>query len=123
MPIYSIIPLNYLGKSLKVFNGPIVKKEPSENTGAKSEEQILQLLLKLIHSPVMSLQLGSYVALNNLGEVLVERDSAIVTEEDFEIKSLNLCKFEQILKTAQTIVNAILMDFKYASIKILCMFR
>lgn len=76
----------------------------------------MQLLLKLIHSPVLSLQLGTYVALNNITDILVERDKAIIEEENFDPKTLNMCKFEQVLKTAQTIVNAILMDFKYVSI-------
>ncbi|XP_058790902.1 E3 ubiquitin-protein ligase listerin [Phymastichus coffea] len=113
MPIVSIILLNFLGKSLKFFDEPIIKMELSEyKSSNKSEEQTLQLLLKLIHCHILSLQLGSYIALNNIVEVFVKRDSAIIIEEDYEIKSLNICKFEQILKTAQTVVNTILMDFK-----------
>lgn len=109
MPVFSTLPLNYLGKSLNVFDNPIINDDV-----AKNEEEIMKSLLKFIHSPVLSLQLGAFVALNNVADVLVERDQKLIGVENFEdLKSLNLCKFEQVLKTAQTIVSAILMDFKY----------
>lgn len=106
--VISALPLKYLGKSLNVFADPIINQ-----VSTKDEDEIMKSLLKFIHSPVLSLQLGAYIALNNLTDVLVERDKKLIAVENFEdLKSLNLCKFEQVLKTAQTIVNAILMDFK-----------
>ena len=77
-----------------------------------SEEEKIKLLLKLIHSPVLSLQLGTYIALDNIINILVERDKAIIEIEDFDAKSLNMGRFEQVLRSSQTIVNTILMDFK-----------
>ncbi|XP_014213334.1 E3 ubiquitin-protein ligase listerin [Copidosoma floridanum] len=108
----SIIPLNYLGKSLKVYTNPLIDVDSSMSLCLKSEEEIIELLLKLIHSPVLSLQLGAYIALNNIADVLVQRDKEIIGDEKLDVKTFNMCKFEQILKMSQNIVNTILMDFK-----------
>lgn len=108
LPITSILPLDYLGKSLNVFSNPIISYDTSSN-----EDEIFESLLKLIHSPVLNLQMGAFIALNRLADVLVERDRKLIEVDDFEdLQSLNLNKFETILKTAQTIVNVVLIDFK-----------
>ena len=97
-----------MGKSLQEFFEPVIKKDKS--TFKAPEDKITTLLLNLIHSPVLNLQMGAYILLSDIANIFVDRDKAIV--DDLENQLLNICTFEDILKTSQNIVNALLMDFK-----------
>jgi hypothetical protein len=73
---------------------------------------MIQMLLKLLYSPVQNLQIGTYIVLNNIIDILVERDKILIETENFDSQSLNICKFKQVFKTTQTIVSAMLIEFK-----------
>lgn len=101
-----------MGESLKVFDGPVIR-HPFERPDANQyHDRMIQLLLKSIHSHVLSIQLGTYVALNKIVDILVERDQKMTELDSFDVETLSIRKFEPVLKKAQNIVNVILMDFK-----------
>lgn len=77
-----------------------------------SEDELLQWLLRILQSSNLNLQLSAYIILNKIAYGLVEQDKAVIEIEDLREKTFKLSKFETILRTTQSIVNAILMDIK-----------
>ncbi|XP_011301777.1 E3 ubiquitin-protein ligase listerin [Fopius arisanus] len=103
-----IIVINHLGTALKILDGDILFGESS----SINENQLMLLCIKLLSSPVASIQISSFHLLKVLVPKMVERDKLLIDEENFDCKRLNLAKFVENLTENQRIVNAMLMDFK-----------
>ncbi|XP_076766423.1 E3 ubiquitin-protein ligase listerin [Xylocopa sonorina] len=103
-----IVLLDYLGKAVKVLNGNVIFGNQSQI----SLETSINLALKLLQSPVASIQLSAYHVLKHAVSELVQQDKATVELENFDSNTLNIKKMEDVLQNTQNIVNTILMDFK-----------
>lgn len=110
--IKSVIPLNYLGEAICTFDNSILLKKYDEQTETIDFNKMLKLSLKLLQSPVPSIQLGAYYALKYMVPEFVQHDKALVESDNFESSSLNIRKFEEVLSNTQNIVNTMLMEFK-----------
>lgn len=110
--IRSIIPLNYLGEAICTFDSGILFKKYDEQAETIDFNKMLKLSLKLLQSPVPSIQLGAYYALKYVVPELVQHDKVLVESDSFEPSSLNIRKFEEVLSNTQNIVNTMLMEFK-----------
>lgn len=110
--IKSIIPLNYLGEAICTFDNNILLKKYDEQTEMIDFNKMLKLSLKLLQSPIPSIQLGAYYALKYMVPEFVQHDKVLVESDTFESSSLNIRKFEEVLSNTQSIVNTMLMDFK-----------
>ncbi|KAG5320372.1 LTN1 ligase, partial [Pseudoatta argentina] len=110
--IKSIIPLNYLGEAICAFDSSILFKNYDEQTETIDFNKMLMLSLKLLQSPVPSIQLGAYYTLKYMVPELVQHDKILVESDNFEASSLNIKKFEEVLLNIQTIINTMLMEFK-----------
>jgi len=110
--ITSIIPLNYLGEAICAFDSSILFKNYYEQTETIDFNKMLMLSLKLLQSPVPSIQLGAYYALKYMVPELVQQDKVLVESDNFEANNLNIKKFEEVLSNIQSIINTMLMEFK-----------
>ncbi|XP_048513180.1 E3 ubiquitin-protein ligase listerin isoform X2 [Athalia rosae] len=108
-----IILLDNLGEALKLVDNEIFFKQQSSATLAPiNSGQVIELSCKWLQSPVPSLQLSAYQALKKVIPELVSQDKTLIESENFNPNSLNIKKFEHILAATQSIVNAMLLDFK-----------
>ncbi|KOC69982.1 E3 ubiquitin-protein ligase listerin [Habropoda laboriosa] len=103
-----VVLLEHLGKAVKMLNGSIIFTNESNPSLVTS----VNLSLKLLQSPVASIQLGAYHVLKHAVPELVQQDKAIVEVENADLSALNIKKIEDVLQNTQNIVNAILIDFK-----------
>ncbi|XP_017893627.1 E3 ubiquitin-protein ligase listerin [Ceratina calcarata] len=103
-----VVSLDHLGKAVKILNGNVIFNGESST----SLEASVKLALKLLQSPVVSIQLGAYHVLRHAVPELVRRDKATVELENSDPTTLNIKMMEDILESTQNIVNTILMDFK-----------
>ncbi|XP_011861623.1 PREDICTED: E3 ubiquitin-protein ligase listerin-like [Vollenhovia emeryi] len=110
--IKSVIPLNYLGEAICTFDSGVSLKKYDEQTEVIDFNKMLKLSLKLLQSPVLSIQLGAYYALKYVLPELVQHDKVLVESDNFEPCSLDIRKFEEVLSNTQNIVNTMLMEFK-----------
>lgn len=107
------IVLDYLGKAMSVIDGKtFFKIHPDEQSPRVTSKEIIKLSLKLLPSPVLSLQLAGYHVLTRVIPTLVEQDKLLLENENWEPKDLNIRKFEDVLTSTQKIVNTMLMGFK-----------
>ncbi|XP_076673514.1 E3 ubiquitin-protein ligase listerin [Andrena cerasifolii] len=109
-----VVVLDYLGKAVKMLNGSVLFQNPSHvsPTVVVDLNYTVQLSLKLLQSPVASIQLGAYHLLRHAVPVLVHQDKTTVELENYDLNTLNIKKIEDVLQHTQNIVNTILMDFK-----------
>ncbi|KAL7296700.1 hypothetical protein TKK_0010114 [Trichogramma kaykai] len=107
----NILPLKYLGKTLQNFRENIFELKTSR-IKRFSQDEILNLSTKLISSPIMNLQLGTFITLSNIAKTFVACDKKLIEEEDFNTSSLNICKLKNVLNSLQAIVDTMLMEFK-----------
>ena len=110
----TLILLNTLGTAMKLLNGEIFcqKLEDESRINSLTLNEVILSSLKLMISPVPNLQLGGYHMLNHVIPQLIEQDKAAILDDNFDPKSLNLAKLEEILASAQNIVRSMLIDFK-----------
>ena len=99
-----VILLDHLGKAMEMVDGNIIFKNHVFLT------RTVELALKLLQSPVPSIQLGAYHILKHAK--LVEQDKNTIELKNFDVNTLNIKKLEEILQSTQSIMNAILMEFK-----------
>ncbi|KAL6254811.1 hypothetical protein P5V15_014145 [Pogonomyrmex californicus] len=109
--IKSIIPLNYLGEAICIFDSNILFRH-DESIKSIDFNEMLKLSLKLLQSPVPIIQLDAYYALKYMIPELVQRDKVLIESDNFESSSFSIRKFEQVLSNTQNIINTMLMDFK-----------
>lgn len=109
-----VVVLDYLGKAVKMLNGSVLFKNQSRvsPTVVVDLNYTVQLSLKLLQSPIASIQLGAYHLLRHAVPVLVHQDKTTVELENYDLNTLNIKKIEDVLQHTQNIVNTILMDFK-----------
>ncbi|XP_074105296.1 E3 ubiquitin-protein ligase listerin [Cotesia typhae] len=107
-----ILMLNYLGNAIKLLDGVIFFKELTDAPITVTSDDLIKFSLKLILSPIPSLQLSAHHALNRLIPTLVEHDKNTIEQENFDATTLNIYKFEDIILQTQKIVDTILLDFK-----------
>ncbi|XP_031845099.2 E3 ubiquitin-protein ligase listerin [Nomia melanderi] len=109
-----IVVLDHIGKAVKVLNGDVLFRNQLNisPTVVINLNDTVQLSLKLLQSPLTSIQLGAYHLLKQTVPDLVIRDRVTVEIENFDVNNLNIKKMEDILQNTQNIVNTILMDFK-----------
>ena len=101
-----VILLDHLGKAMRMVDGNIIFKNHVFLSRA------VELALKLLQSPVSSVQLGAYHILKHAIPKLVEQDKNTIELKNFDMNTLNIKKLEEILQSTQSIMNAILMEFK-----------
>lgn len=101
--------LNELGQSMQIIDGDIFDKK---TTVSVTVAELMKTSLKLIQSPILSLQLGAFCGLRHVVIELVKRDKAMIQVENFDPKSLNIWKFGDTLATMQHLVDALLRDYK-----------
>lgn len=108
------VVLNYLGNAVKMLNGNLLFKNPSNVVSTISIDlhRTVKLSLKLLQSSITSIQLGAYYLLKHSVVELVQEDKATVELENYDLNTLNIRKIEDVLQNTQNIVNTILMDFK-----------
>ncbi|XP_015122919.1 uncharacterized protein LOC107045242 [Diachasma alloeum] len=104
-----IIVLNHLGRALRGLDGDIISMDESSRINA---DQLVRFCIKLLSSPVTSLQISCFHLLKVLIPKLVGEDKLRIEEENLASKGLNLVKFEESLLENQRIVNAMLMEFR-----------
>lgn len=110
--IKSIISLNYLGEAICTFDSSILLTKNFERIETIDFNEILKQSLKLLQSPVPSIQLSAYYVLKYTVPELVRHDKDLVESDNFDPNSLNIRKFEEVLLNTQNIVNTMLMEFK-----------
>lgn len=101
-----VILLDHLGNAIRRIDGNIIFKNHVFLT------TIVELALKYLQSPVSSIQLGAYYLLKHAIPKLVEQDKIAIELEDFDINTLNIKTLEKVLQSTQSVMNAILMEFK-----------
>lgn len=111
-----VIPLNYLGEAICAFDSSILFKKCDEQAEMIDFNKMLKLSLKLLQSPIPSIQLGAYYTLKYIVPELVQHDKVLVESDNFKPSSLNIRKFEEVLSNTQNIVNTMLMEFKLCDI-------
>ncbi|KAK1131911.1 hypothetical protein K0M31_016058 [Melipona bicolor] len=102
----AVVLLDHLGKAMKIIDGNIIFKSHISLTTT------VKLALKLLQSPVPSIQLSAYHVLKHGVLKLVQQDQDTIELENFDVNTLNIKKVEEVLQNTQSIVNTILMDFK-----------
>ncbi|KOX73030.1 E3 ubiquitin-protein ligase listerin [Melipona quadrifasciata] len=102
----AVVLLDHLGKAMKIIDGNIIFKSHISLTTT------VELALKLLQSPVPSIQLSAYHVLKHAVLKLVQQDQDTIELENFDVNTLNIKKVEEVLQNTQSIVNTILMDFK-----------
>ena len=109
-----LVLLNTFGTAIKLLDGGIFcqKLEYEFRINSLTSTEVIISSLKLLTSSIPNLQLGGYHMLNHLVPELIEHGKTSILAENFDPKSLNLAKFEEILSTVQNIVKTMLMDFK-----------
>ncbi|XP_020284026.1 E3 ubiquitin-protein ligase listerin [Pseudomyrmex gracilis] len=112
--VRSTVLLDQLGKTISVLDGDVLFKTDEKRVNVVDFDSMLQLSLKLLQSPVSSVQLGAYHALKCMVSKLKQCDTKIVESDSirFERSSLYFKKLEDVLLSTQNIVNTMLMDFK-----------
>lgn len=108
----SIIPLDYLGKSISILDKNILYKKYDKHGETINFNELLKLSLKLLQSPIPNIQLGAYHALKHMVSELVQCDKVLIESDNFESNNFNIIKFKAVLLSTQNIVNTILMEFK-----------
>ncbi|XP_076655771.1 E3 ubiquitin-protein ligase listerin [Halictus rubicundus] len=113
-----VVVLDRIGKAVKMLDGNVLLKNQAitSPTVAVDLKETVELCLKLLQSPVPSIQLGAYHLLKHTVSKLVEQDKVTVELENFDVQNLNIKKMEEVLQNTQNIVNTILMDFKLCDI-------
>ncbi|RLU22515.1 hypothetical protein DMN91_004793 [Ooceraea biroi] len=111
--VKSTVTLDHLGKAISMLDENILfKKSDGKDMDAININEMLELSLRLLQSPIPSIQLGAYHALKRMIPEFVRHDKVLVEFENFELSSLNIKKLEEVLLKTQNIVNTMLMDFK-----------
>lgn len=110
--IKSTIPLNYLGKAISILDKNILFKRYNKDTKEINFNKMLELSVKLLQSPVPSIQLGAYYVLKHMVLELVQYDKTLFESDNFEPSSLHIRKLEEVLLNTQNIVNTMLIEFK-----------
>ncbi|KAK0182335.1 hypothetical protein PV327_000484 [Microctonus hyperodae] len=107
-----ILILQYLGDAMKLLDGnTFFQSYSGYSTVTITSDQLMKFSCKLILSSVPSLQLAAYYSISHLIPRYVEQDKNTIEQENFDIKSLNICKFKNILLNAQKVINNMLIDF------------
>lgn len=107
------IVVDYLSKAMSVVDGnTFFKSHEASKSQSITSTDLIDLSLKLLPSPVPSLQLGAYHVLSRVIPKLVEQDKVLLEGESCDPKDLNIRRFEDVLSSTQRIVNAMLMGFK-----------
>ena len=106
------IVLDYLGKAMSVIDANTFFKSHDSITQSRkiTSNDIINFSMKLLSSPVSSLQLSAYHVLRLLIPKLVEQDKILLDGE--KAKELNITRFKEILSSTQNIVNSMLMGFR-----------
>ncbi|XP_014299364.1 E3 ubiquitin-protein ligase listerin [Microplitis demolitor] len=107
-----ILMLNYLGNAIKLLDGNVFFKEPTDALITVTSDDLIKFSLKLILSPIPNLQLSAHYALNRLIPTLVDQDKNTIEQENFDTTTLNIHKFEDTILQTQKIVDTMLSDFK-----------
>ncbi|XP_033336767.2 E3 ubiquitin-protein ligase listerin [Megalopta genalis] len=109
-----VVVLDRIGKAVTALNGNVLLKNQAITSPAIAVDlkKTVQLCLKLLQSPITSIQLGAYHLLKHTVSELVEQDKVTVELENFDVNNLNIKKMEEVLRNTQNIVNTILMEFK-----------
>lgn len=107
-----IIPLDCLGKSISILDKNILFKKYDKPSETINFDEILKLCLKLLHSPILNIQLSAYHALKHMVSELVQRDKVLIESDNFEPNIFNIKRFIAVLSSTQNIVNTMLMEFK-----------
>ncbi|XP_076296975.1 E3 ubiquitin-protein ligase listerin [Lasioglossum baleicum] len=109
-----VVVLDRIGRTVKMLNGDVLLKNQANTSPivAVNLTQTVDLCLKLLQSPVPSIQLGAYHLLKHTVSKLVQEDKLTVELENFSVESLNIKNMENTLQNTQNIVNTVLMDFK-----------
>jgi len=111
--IKSNILLDHLGKAISILDENILfKKHDDKDIDTINFNEILKLSLKLLQSPICSIQLGAYHVLKRIVPEFIRLDKVFIEFENFELNNLNIKKLEEVLLNIQNIVNTMLMDFK-----------
>ncbi|CAL1683944.1 unnamed protein product [Lasius platythorax] len=108
----STVLLDCLGKSISILDKNILFKKYDKHTETINFNEMLKLSLKLLQSPIPSIQLGAYHALKQMVSELVQCDKVLIESDNFEPNNFNIMKFKAILLSTQNIVNTMLMEFK-----------
>ncbi|KZC08965.1 E3 ubiquitin-protein ligase listerin [Dufourea novaeangliae] len=111
----AIVVLDHVGNAVKLLNGNVLFKTQLyivDSAVAVDLNSAVGLSLRLLLSPVASIQLGAYHLLKHTVPELVDKDKATVEMENFDVNTLNIKQMEDRLQNTQNIVNTILMDFK-----------
>lgn len=109
----TLVLLDTIGTAIKLVDREIFcQKQEESRINPLTPNEVILSSLKLMISPVPSLQLGGYYMLDHLIPELIEQDKAAILDDNFDPKSLNIAKFEEILSSVQNIVKSMLMDFK-----------
>lgn len=107
-----IIGLDYLGRIINLLYAKVLFKNESESVDNNHLDETIKLCIKLMQSPVPSIQLASYHCLKHVICELVEQDKVAMETECFHPLNLNIRHFESALLNLQYIVNTMLTDFK-----------
>jgi len=111
--IKSVILLDHLGKAISMLDENVLfKKHDDKDIDTVNFNEILELSLKLLQSPIRSIQLGAYHILKCIVPEFIRLDKMFVEFENFDVNNLNIKKLEEVLLNIQNIVNTMLMDFK-----------
>lgn len=110
--IKSTVPLDYLGRAVSILDRNILFKKHDEDAQTVNFDEMLELSLKLLQSPVPSIQLSAYHMLKHMVTELVQQDKVLVESESFEPSGLNIRRLETVLLSTQNIVNTMLIEFK-----------
>lgn len=108
----SIILLDCLGKSISILDKNILFEKVDEHSEIINFNEMLKLSLKLLQSPIPSIQLGAYHALKHIVPKLVQCDKILIESDNFESNNFNIRRFKTVLLNTQNIVNTMLMEFK-----------
>ncbi|EFN67901.1 Zinc finger protein 294 [Camponotus floridanus] len=107
-----IIPLDCLGKSISILDKNILFKKYDKPSETINFNEMLKLCLKLLHSPILNIQLSAYHALKHMVSELVQCDKVLIESDNFEPNNFNIKRFIAVLSSTQNIVNTMLMEFK-----------
>ena len=110
IPLVTNILLDTLGQALQLIDKNIFFKQTHVQSVKCAE--LINISLKLLQSPILSLQLSAYHALQHVIEEIVKEDRTKIQKENFEVKSLNIYKFENILTHFREQMDVVLGDLK-----------
>ncbi|XP_070157652.1 E3 ubiquitin-protein ligase listerin isoform X3 [Polyergus mexicanus] len=108
----SVILLDCLGKSISILDKNTLFEKLDEYSEIINFNEMLELSLKLLQSPIPSIQLGAYYALKHMVSKLVQCDKILIESDNFESNNFNIRRFKAVLLNTQNIVNTMLMEFK-----------